>query len=441
MPTLDHASPKPSRIGLASATGLVVATMIGTGVFVSAGFMAHDLDAAAILIGWLLGGVFALCGALCYSAVAMKIPRSGGEYRFLYEAYHPYLGCLAGWISLVIGFAAPIAMAAIAAGAYAEVLIGKGAAMPLAITVVVGFAAINALGIEAGSRLQDLGALLKVGLIVAFVVGALFGGVHFAQALPTANTFTSLHSVPFAIGLVYIGYAYEGWNATTYIADEVDNPVRTVPRSLVLGCLAVTLLYLLLNVVFLSVLSPSELMSVARDETHTLTLGHLVATRLFGAVGGTLVSWMVLLVLVSSISAMTIQGPRVVGEMARDGFLPARFRWTAGATGGLWAMGLQTALTLLFLTTNTFETLLDTCGVTLALFGALSASAILRIKGLAKPGLVLALVVYLAGVGWSVTQNVMSQPKVLIWAAVTIGAASISYFLTGKGCRCARFHR
>ncbi|HEY9857157.1 MAG TPA: amino acid permease, partial [Stenomitos sp.] len=400
----------PQRLGLVSAAGLVVASMIGSGVFVTSGFLAKDLPPAAILIGWLMGGVLAACGALCYAAVAAAIPKSGGEYRYLHDLYHPYAGFLAGWICIVFGFAAPIAMAAMAAGAYAEVLVRPGLALPVALFLVLALGLVQATGLKWGTLIQNAGVLLKVATILLFLGGALFSGLlDPACALPTPALPHSLLSVPFAIGQIYIGFAYTGWSASVYLASEVHDPVRNVPRAMLLGCGVVTLLYLLLNFVFVTTLSPAEFLQAAGSQTGSITLGHLVATRMLGAVGGRFASLMVFLVLLSTVTALSMTGPRVCDAMARDGFLPDWARWKEGRLGGLGSVGLLTGLAAVMLVSNTFETLLNSVGVTLAIFGAMCACAVIRLKAM-TPGLWVALTVYLLGVGWSVAGSLYAYP-------------------------------
>lgn len=423
----------PRRLGLLSAAGLVVASMIGSGVFVTSGFLAKDLAPAAILMGWLLGGVLAACGAVCYAAVAAAIPKSGGEYRYLHDLYHPYAGFLAGWISIVFGFAAPVAMAAMAAGAYAEVLLRPGLALPVALFLVVSMGLVQASGLRWGTLIQNASVVLKVATILLFLAGALFSGLlEPSRLLPGPEFARSMVSVPFAIGQIYIGFAYTGWSAAVYLASEVEAPARTVPRAMLLGCGLVTIIYMLLNVVFLGTLSPAELQEATRSQTGSITLGHLVAVRMLGEVGGRLASLMVFLVLVSTVCALSMTGPRVCDAMARDGFLPGWARWRDGKLGGLGAVGLVTGLAAVMLVSNTFETLLNSVGVTLAIFGAMSACAVLKLRAM-TPRLWVALGVFTLGIGWSVAGSLYAYPMTLLWALLTLAVATGFYWIARRG--------
>ncbi|MBO9539774.1 APC family permease [bacterium] len=422
------------RLRLPSAVGLAVATMIGSGVFVTSGLLARDLSPAAILLEWLLGGVLAACGATCYAAVAAHVPRSGGEYRFLHDLYHPFAGYAAGWVTIVFGFAAPIAMAAMAAGAYAEALGARGLALPVALALVIGLGAIQASGLKWGGAVQNLGVVIKLATVLLFVGAALFSGIlDPLRALPGAETLQSLTSMPFAVGQIYVGFAFTGWSAAVYMASEVEDPARNVPRAMWLGCGLVAAIYLLLNFVFVTALSGAELATVAQSQSSALTLGHLVATKLLGPIGGVFASCMILAVLVSSVVAMSMTGPRVCAAMAEDGYLPRWVRWRPGPWGGAGSVGLMTALAAGMTVTNSFELLLGAVGVTLAIFGALSACAVLRIDGL-KLGFwrALALSLYLLGAGWGVFSTLRAYPSTLAWMVVTLGAAAIAYRLTSR---------
>jgi APA family basic amino acid/polyamine antiporter len=406
--------------------------MIGSGVFVTSGFLASDLDPAAILLSWLLGGLLAVAGALCYAAVAQRIPLSGGEYRYLHDLFHPLAGYVAGWVSLIFAFAGPMAMAALAAGAYAEVLTGRAIAMPVALVVLLGVGAVQAAGLKWGELVQNIGFVLKVGIILVFLGGAFFSGIGDPmRALPTSQTLSAILSLPFATAQIYVGFAFAGWSAAVYLASQVENPVRNVPRAMLLGLGAVTLMYLLLNFVFVTTLSPQELQLATQSEGGSITLGHLVALRLLGDIGGRLASAMIFLILVSCIIAMTMSGPWICDAMARDRFLPSWAKWTTGRMGGVGPVGLLVGVAVLMLLSNTFEAMLNGVGVTLAIFGALSASAILKIKdgGISKWRLA-ALAVYLLGVGWSVVGSLIANPLTILWVTLTLGVASLFYVVT-----------
>jgi APA family basic amino acid/polyamine antiporter len=233
------AASRPRRfIGFHTAVLIVVANMIGTGVFTTLGLQAAQVpDGAALLLLWALGGMVALCGALSYAELAAALPRSGGEYHFLSRIYHPALGQLAGWVSVTVGFSAPVALAAMALGRYA------GAAIPLdpifiAVPTLLAVTSLHAFNPQAGSAFQVAATLVKVAVIVFFVLAGLAAGTVSGSLppAPTASSLESIFSAPFALSLIYVSYAYSGWNAVVYVVDEVREPQRNVRFSL--GCWA-----------------------------------------------------------------------------------------------------------------------------------------------------------------------------------------------------------
>ncbi len=321
-------------IAVPSAAALVAANMIGAGVFTSSGYALADLGSPGlVLLAWAVGGVIALCGALSYAGLAAAIPGNGGEYLFLSRMIHPLVGFLAGWISLLAGFTAPIAVAAHGLEAYAGASFGfelPSGWLGAGAIVLAGLA--HGLARGTGLRLQDLAVALKLLAIGVFVLvgGAAIlwsGGapatVDAAQL--TAETAALTPAAPpgfslsaFAVTLVWISFAYSGWNAAVYIAGELVSPEHTLPRALYLGTAGVSVLYLALNAVFLFAAPVSELAGKAE-------VGAIAAEALGGAPARAALSAIVALGLFTSISAMVMVGPRVYVQMAEDGLLPQFF--------------------------------------------------------------------------------------------------------------------
>ncbi|MFN8277506.1 MAG: amino acid permease, partial [Chitinophagales bacterium] len=241
------------KINFSTALSVVIANMIGTGVFTSLGFQLPGIpDYAAIILLWLVGGVIALLGSFCYSELGAAMPRSGGEYNFLSEIYHPAVGFLSGWVSATIGFAAPIAAASWALGSYLNKVIPGISPQLTGAIVIILITAVQSISYEVGGGFQTVATSLKVILILIFIGFGLTAltqpGIQF---LPTPQTMASITSPAFAISLVYVSFAYSGWNASSYIAGEVDQPKRTIPLSILIGTSLVSILYILLNFVFL----------------------------------------------------------------------------------------------------------------------------------------------------------------------------------------------
>lgn len=373
--TATAPQPQPAYLGLPAATLLVIANMVGTGVFTTLGLQAAGVpDGAALLLVWLLGGVVAFAGALCYAELAAALPRSGGEYHFLTTIYGPRLGEVAGWVSVVIGFAAPMALAAMAFGRYVatvvpvpELVLGLGA--------VALVSAVHAIDRDLGRHFQVAATVLKVVLILVLgVAGLLAPAVPGALTVtPGAGTLAAVLSAPFAVSVIYVSYAYSGWNAATYVTAEIDHPQRRVPLALLLGTGIVTALYLLLNLVFLRTIPAPALAG-------TVEVGALSAQHIFGTAGGELMSLALGLLLISTISAMALAGPRVIEVMAVDRpslrLLSARTARGAPlrATVALWLLATG------FVLTDSFAAVLGLAGFTLILFALLTVLGVMRLR-------------------------------------------------------------
>jgi APA family basic amino acid/polyamine antiporter len=370
----------------------VAANMIGAGVFLSAGFMAQDMGPGPILLAWLVGAAMALCGALAYGAVARLVPRSGGEYRYLSELLHPAAGYLAGWASLLVGFSAPIAVDALAAGAFARTILPGLHPTLAAAALVVILTLLHASGFKTSFRAQNLLILVKVLLLAGFVgVGLALGARAWPADWTGAAPGAPFPLGPFAGSLFYIAFAFSGWNAAVYAAEEFEDPARTVPRAMVIGATLVAVLYLAVNWVFVANLTPQDATVVFRYQAFTkgeavpggvVTLGHAVMSRLVGPAAGALWSAMTVLVFLSAMSAMIFLGPRVYAAMARDGFLP-RFLAGQGEHPPRSAILLQGGLALLIVLTQRLQSALALVGAALMLFAALTALGLVaaRLRG------------------------------------------------------------
>src|SRR6267154_4595518 len=242
-----------TTVSVIVATAIVVADMVGVGVFTSLGFQVKDIPSGfSLLLLWVVGGVVALCGAFSYGELAAMFPRSSGEYNFLRRAWHPALGVMAGWLSATVGFAAPVALAAMAFGQYGKAIIPGVPPIALGLCVIWIVTLVGLAGIHHSSRFQMVWTVLKVALILAFLVaGFAVATPQPISFLPSAADVSHVLSAPFAISLVFVMYSYSGWNAATYISGEMDDPQRSVPRSLLVGTSIVIVLYVALNALFL----------------------------------------------------------------------------------------------------------------------------------------------------------------------------------------------
>src|SRR6202161_1927505 len=238
-----------SAVSAIVATAIVVADMVGVGVFTSLGFQVKDIPSGfAILLLWTVGGVVALCGVFSYSELGAMFPRSSGEYNFLSRAFHPAFGFLAGWVSATVGFAAPVALAAMAFGEYGKSVLPGAPPLALAVGVVWLVSIVQLSGVRHSSTFQLVATILKVVLIVAFLIaGFVVGTPQPVSFAPDVTDLAHIASAPFAIGLVFVMYSFSGWNAATYIIGEMRTPQRSLPRALLAGALIVLVRYVGLN--------------------------------------------------------------------------------------------------------------------------------------------------------------------------------------------------
>jgi APA family basic amino acid/polyamine antiporter len=367
----DSPDPERRRLGVVSAAAIVVANMIGVGVFTTSGFAIADLGRREpVLLAWLIGGLLAVCGALCYGALARRIPISGGEYTFLSRTVHPLAGFLAGWVSLLAGFTAPIAASGLGLGVYvAPLLPGDVSGAWLATFAIAAAAAMHGLRLREGVLAQNVAVGLKLALITAFLA---FAAPRLPDDVVVEPLFAGgLDPTAFAITLVWISFAYSGWNAAVYVAGEVRDPERNLPRALLLGTGVVLAIYLALNAVFLYAVPVSAI--AGRPEVAAIAASALGGEPLERAV-----SLLIALALFTSVSSMVMIGPRVYAQMAEDGLLPRLFASRSEVPAA--AILFQSALSVLVVWVSGLEQLLSYIGFTLGLSAAATVFGLLRLR-------------------------------------------------------------
>lgn len=418
-------------LSLPSAVSLVVTSMVGVGVFTSVGFQLLGLPSGfVILMLWVVGGVVSLAGALCYAELVAMMPRSGGEYHILREAYHPMVGFLAGWISITAGFAAPIAAVGMAFSKYSHTLGLTGVPQSTMAAALILFISAIHLG-----SLRLIGAFLtattglKVGLILTFLVGALLWAPRDGPSLaPRDGDWALMLSPDFATSLVYVMFAYLGWNGAAYVASDVRDPQRNVPLAFLLGILLVMALYVLLNAVFLY----SASWNAMRGQVE---VGLIAARAIFGESGGRLMGGLIAFGIVSTVAGFTWAGSRVAQRIGQDyailGALAGENRWGAPVA----ALALQTASSLAMLFTGSFDQVIN------YLMGQLIACSILavlavvvmrwRYPQLPRPFRVpwypLPPVVFIGASSWMLAFQVAARPVETAWSLLTLLAGSAIY--------------
>jgi APA family basic amino acid/polyamine antiporter len=428
---------KDHRLGLFSGIGMVIANMIGAGVFLSTGYMAQDLNPKQIIFAWIIGTLLAFSGARAYAGLAQIIPRSGGEYRFLSALVHPALGYLAGWASLLLGFSAPIAIDAVAAGAFAHTLHTGVDPKLFAAVMILVLTGVHAIGLKFSVTAQNALVVLKLFLVVGFIIAGLWGGRNAWPAWQPPNQTAGFPLGPFMKNLFYITFAFSGWNAAVYAASEFKNAKRDVPRALMLGCLIVGILYLFVNWVFVANLTPEQCKVVFTYDTARITLGHLIMRNLVGEFGAACMSALAIIAFISAVSAMTFLGPRVYAAMAKDGFLPAILKGEEGKPP-VGAVFLQGAIALFLVFAYRLQEVLNNVGAILTLFSALTVFSLFWIwikrKEYPKPAFVVlsAACIYLVLSSVMLYFGFMQSPTLNLWVGACILAALAGYFLTKK---------
>jgi APA family basic amino acid/polyamine antiporter len=438
------------ELTVTNGTAIVVANMIGAGIFGITGFLAGDLGKPYVVLGiWLAGALVALAGCLCYSELAINLPRSGGEYVYLREAWGPAWGFLSGWISFFAGFAAPIAAAALLLSEYlahfypalspgsptgltfSSKWIHTGNGNLVAVGVVGVFALANILGVRFAAKIQNVLTGLKIGILGAFLALAFLVGKGSASHFSAAAVRTSHHSLgaQFAVSLIFVMFAYSGWNAAAYVAEEMKSPERTLPASLVAGMLIVAAFYFALNVAFIYAMPLEAMKGVER-------IGAAAAAALFGEKGGDFFSGVMSVGLLSTVSAMMIVGPRVYYAMAQDGCFfagAARVnpRWGTPVQAILW----QSLATALMILTASFESLLYYIGFALVLFAALAVGGMVRLRkrpgwkrlGAASWGYPLVPAVFVGASAWMLCYTIALRPKESGLGLLTMAAGMLAY--------------
>lgn len=362
-----------------SGAGLVIANMIGVGVLVSTGYMAQEMSAEPILVAWLVGSVVAICGVIAYSGVVSAIRKSGGEYRFLSDLIHPFLGYVAGWGSLVLGFSAAIAVDAHAIGSFLNTLHPGPDPRLAGAIVVAAITVLHAYDTQLSHKGQNLLVSFKLAFLLLFVLLALALGNNAMPAWLPPNDTEGFPWLKVIENQFWIAFAFSGWNAAIYTAGEFPDPARDVPRSMMIGLVVVSILYLAINWVFVANLTPADAIAVFTYEETRITLAHLIANDIFGQHGGKIVSILVIIAFLSAISAMMMIGPRVYAAMADDGYLPGIFKPRDGKPP-LNATLLQAGVSLLLLFSHTLREAVLAASAFLLLFTALTAASLFRLR-------------------------------------------------------------
>ena len=370
-------SEKNRHLSLFAAVSLVISSMVGTGVFTSLGYQLVDIQSVfAILMLWLIGGVISLFGALSYCELASALPKSGGEYYLLSRILHPSIGLSAGLVSATVGFSAPAVLAAIALANYISPIVPFMNVKVAAIFVILLMNLMHAYSLDTGKSFQVWSTFLKILIIFIFVsAGFLFEDKQSISFIPKSEDLGIIFSPEFAVNLVWVSYAYAGWNSSIYVVGEIINPNKNIFRSILVGTLIVTALYVLLNYVFLLISPIDSLMG-------KIEIGYISSINLFGIKTAKIVSIFIGLLLLSTVSSYVYIGPRIIQAIGKD-YEKINFLSKVNKQGvPLNAFALQLFISLIFIISSTFEEVILYTGIILIITTSITVCSLiyLRIK-------------------------------------------------------------
>jgi APA family basic amino acid/polyamine antiporter len=361
------------------------------------------------------------------------MPESGGEYCYLTRLYHPAVGFLSGWISLLVGFSAPIAASAIAFGTYLNAFLPGTVSPKIAALGLVSIVSLlHVADVRVGTYFQNAFTSLKILLIIILTVGGFtFGTGQMPHFFPSQQEISTIFSSVFAVSITFVFFAYSGWNAATYIGGEIKNPTRNLPLSLFIGTVIVVFLYLGLNVLYLYAIPMN-------DMAGKLEIGHLAAIRLFGNTAGRFFSLLIAFFLVSSVSAMIMAGPRVYQAMGKNIRFFSILTVTTKRHTPVFALTLQWLIAVWFILAMVFESLLYYIGFSISIFSWLTVFGvyIYRRHGISHPykawGYPVTPLIFLVATGWSILHMVSEKPFESLYAVLTLLIGVAVYLITQK---------
>ncbi|MEM6769949.1 MAG: amino acid permease, partial [Bacteroidota bacterium] len=426
--------PPNTKIGWRSAAALVLANMIGTGAFTTLGLQLDQVASGlALLVLWAFGGLVAWCGAVSYAELGTRLPKSGGEAHFLSEIFHPLLGFLSGWVSLTVGFAAAVALSAMAVGHYLSAWTGWSPVVTAAGSIVL-LSAAHSFGTRQSSTLQN--GLTGIKLLLVLLLGVAAVVLPAPQTAAVDWSFANLDllwSPGAAVAMISVFYAFSGWNAAAYIVEEIREPRKNLPLALVGGTLIVSALFLLLQYGFLRQAGAAAL-------TGQIDVAQVAAGAMFGPEIGHYISGLIGVLLLTGISAMIWVGPRVVRAMGDRHQLWRSFSVLSKNGMPLRATWLQGGISLFLVFTSSFERVLLYSGFVLQLFTFLAVVGLLVLRwrtsktdGYASPFYPLPQLIFLAFSAWSLVYLLINQPLESLLGLLNVVAGLVAYYFDLRG--------
>ncbi len=419
------------KIGWKTAAALVISNMIGTGVFTSLGYQLEDIQNTwSIILIWSIGGLLALIGAFTYAELGTNFEESGGDYIFLSRLFHPFLGYLYAWVSLTVGFTAPIAISVMAMKSYLHPINPQLFNEWFGIAVILILTAIHSVSIGQSEKFQNLSTLVKVGFVLVLIFLGFFYVTGSDNAINYDTTWKSEILLPgFAVSLIYVTYAYTGWNSAAYIVDEIDDPKRNLPKALLIGTALVTVLYVLLQVVFLKHASFDQLAG-------KIEVASIAFSNLFGESGKLWVGAFIAIQLIATVSGYLWIGSRISYAMAKDYsfWKPIAVKNKNGIpVRSLW---LQAIISIILTLTGSFEEVLLYASFVLQLMGTLTVASIFWLKSkkdaFKSPFKPFIQIIYILFSLWALGYMLVEQPKESIIGLLFVFVGGITYLIPNK---------
>jgi APA family basic amino acid/polyamine antiporter len=436
------------KLGLFPVTNIVIANMVGAGIFTTSGLLLAGLNNPLLMLTlWIIGGVIALCGALSYGELGAAMPGAGGEYLFLSRLYHPVFGFLSGWVSFIVGFSAPIAASAMGFSEYfcralpvipqwfqqTGIMDPASTKTFLSVSVILIFTFIHYRGIKSGALIQNILTILKVALIIFLLLAGFLSGkgdmANFSSGGGVSSGLAGWKTI--GLSLMWIMFAYSGWNASTYLGGEIRNPSKILPRSLILGTGIVILLYVSINILYVYGIKPDEMKGV-------ISVGGLAMGKLFGPSADTLFSLLIAFALFSSLSAFIIIGPRVYYSMAKDGLffksvakIHPKFQVPSNS------IILQAMIAVILALSGTFEQVLTYMGFSLGIFPILTVIGVFKLRkenptSLRLPGYPVTQILYITAGVMMLVLSFLERPSESSIALLTVIAGIPAYYIFKK---------
>lgn len=417
----------PRKFGFSVGYFAVVASMVGAGILTTSGYTLQATgNPTAMLALWVIGGLMALAGALTVAEMATTFPQAGGDYVFVREGYGHGAGFVAGWATFTLGFCGPTAVVALIGIRYLSAPFAhyfpdsaQAWIAPVGATILILLVTLShCLGHTESGRIHATVTTLKFVLLLGLGVGGMAFGRGNWGHLDAGHWPTSSQWPALATGLIYVSYAYSGWNAAAYLAGEIRDPARLLPRTLLWGTLTVLVLYLLVNLAFVYAIEPADMTSRSFDDPAVGKVAETAVLRMFGRDVANIFGLLIGMSLIASVSAYILTGPRVTFAMARDGFFPAfagRLHQNRGIP--VWGTLAQGGFAAAFVWLGSFEELLSYVSVGLAAVSGLVIASVFPLRRrhtqdtFRQPLYPLLPVLYLGLIAWTIAQQLLDEGK------------------------------